>query len=297
MYNEIDQEQIRRYERQCFKELKLEENKNKLNINDNIDILYTKDYILQDYSNNGDSGKLLLAVNKNNNLEKYIVKHVYYNSACNEYMYSKVANKLGILTPQVKLFINNSNSNKLASDFVCGIEYLDSIKQVKYNDLINNIEYVKTYYKMVILELIFDQSDGIEYYEYNNKLYQLDNAETFGLDFYDISPLAYNFNKNGINIREFTIKRLMKKINNPMVNRVEWWSKRFEQLSDKYGEVFNHCLDEIISDFMNITDEEMNEWIETVTIIYPDAIGEYYLNYFKTLKLDLNSIIENIKTR
>ena len=70
-----------------------------------------------------------------------------------------------------------------------------------------------------------------------------------------------------------------------------------EQLIDKYGEIFNHCLDEIIMDFMNITDEEMIEWIETVTIIYPDAIGEYYLNYFKTLKLDLSSIIENIKTR
>ena len=83
MYSKKDENQIRKFERNSFRKLKKEENKNK-DVPISNDILYISDFILEKFSNSGDSGDLYLATNKHNFNEKYILKHEYYDCACNE---------------------------------------------------------------------------------------------------------------------------------------------------------------------------------------------------------------------
>ena len=78
MYSKKDENKIRNLERENFRKLKNEENKNR-NIPLSDDILYISDFNLKKFFNSGDSGNLYLAINKYNN-EKYILKHEFYGN-------------------------------------------------------------------------------------------------------------------------------------------------------------------------------------------------------------------------
>lgn len=111
---------------------KQEENKDKPLIS-STDILYTSNY---NFSKNhgieriGDSGNLLLAFNKKNKSEKYIIKHYFSDCACNEYVYSKLSNAMNIRIPNVKLFSISTNEkrNYFHTEYIAGIEYLNIVK-------------------------------------------------------------------------------------------------------------------------------------------------------------------------
>ena len=210
MYSKKDENKIRNLERENFHKLKNEENKNR-NIPLSDDILYISDFNLKKFFNSGDSGNLYLAINKYNN-EKYILKHEFYDCACNEYMYSKIGNKMGIKVAPVKLFVIDDKKNKFKSDFVCGIKYFENCEHVNYNYITKNKRYVsnwKDYFRMLCLEVLFDESDGIEIIKYNNEIYRIDTVAAFTTSYFLIHLLAYDYKYNNINIREFANKTIL----------------------------------------------------------------------------------------
>ena len=100
--------------------------------------MYTSDFTFEKFSNSGDSGDLYLATNKYDCNDKYIIKHEYYDCACNEFMYSKIGNKMGIKIALVKLFVVNDKEKKFKSDFVCGIKYFEDCNHVHFDDIVKN---------------------------------------------------------------------------------------------------------------------------------------------------------------
>lgn len=52
----------------------------------------------------GDSGPLLLARQKEDRQKRYVVKHAYTDCACNEYVYTKLAQAMGYTMPGALLF-------------------------------------------------------------------------------------------------------------------------------------------------------------------------------------------------
>ena len=180
-------------EKELFKSINEEENNSIVISND---YLNTSDFKFSKLENDGDSGNLLLAISKKDSSLKYIVKHEYYDSACNEYMFSKIAHSVGVLTPDVKLFIVDDKKNLFKSNFVCGIRYLENSKLMKEKDLISNKRYIEEYIKMIALGYILDEDDGVEVIEYNNDIYRIDATSSFKLSHLFIQPIAY------INCRE-----------------------------------------------------------------------------------------------
>lgn len=63
-------------------------------------ILNTADYTFTPYADGGFSGKLLLATAKNPDLSKLIIKSDNPSSACNEFMYARLAELLQIPAPK-----------------------------------------------------------------------------------------------------------------------------------------------------------------------------------------------------
>ncbi len=202
MYKNLENK-IKIYERNGFCELKKEENKNR-NVPISDDILYISDFTLEKFPNNGDSGDLYLATNKYNHSEKYILKHEYYDCACNEYMYSKIGNKMGIKIAPVNLFILDNKEKRFKSDFVCGIKYLENCEHVNFDYIEknkNNINNWKDFFRMLGLEVLFEEGDGMEVVKYNSDIYRLDTTSSFTISNYQIYPLAYDYNYNDINVR------------------------------------------------------------------------------------------------
>lgn len=299
MYSKKEKTQIKNFERDSFRNLKELENKNR-NIPTSDDILYISNFTLEKFSNFGDSGDLYLATNKHNHNEKYILKHEYYDCACNEYMYSKIGNKMGIKIAPVKLFILDDKKNKFKSDFVCGVKYLENCEHVNFDYIEknkNNINNWKDYFRMVFLEALFQESDGIEVVKYNNEIYRLDTTNAFTISDFDIHPLAYDYNSNGINIREFANKYILQKASRNIDSRVSMWKFDVDAFLKNFGDEYLNYYLETFKLFEKIKEKDIDEWINILTFFYPNIIGEYFRSYFNNLKLDVEQFLIEMKEK
>ena len=94
-------------------------------------ILNTENYTYEPFSHKGFSGGLYLATAKDGSLPKLLIKHENSSSACNEFMYSRLAELLRIHAPKVYLFEVAKPDKKLfASPYVVGIDYIEWIRLV-----------------------------------------------------------------------------------------------------------------------------------------------------------------------
>ena len=237
MYSKRNEDIIRNRERNNFAILKEKENYGRKFI-DSDDILYTNSFHLEKYSNSGDSGDLLLATNKLNSDKKYILKHEYYDCACNEYMYSKIGNKLGINITPVKLFFINDKKNNFKSDFVCGIKYFENANKIGYNNIIKDKENIKNwhdYFRFKGMESLFFESDGIEVLKDKDYIYRIDTTSSFTISNFDISYLAYDYEYEGINIKQFTEKKILEKAKFDTNRRINKWKFDKSFFVEHYG--------------------------------------------------------------
>ena len=292
------EEDIKKFQREEFKKLKKEENKNR-EIPTSNDILYISDFEIEKYSNLGDSGELLLATSKHNKEEKYIIKHEYYECACNEYMYSKFGNKMDIKIAPVKLFIIDDKVDKFKSDFVCGIKYFENSKHVIFKDVENNksINNWKDYIKMIALEALFDEDDGIEVLKYKDSIYRIDTQAAFRISEFAIYPLAYDYNKNGINLKEFAEKNIMRNSQRRSKYNLDMWHSRLESIKNHFGLKYLPYFFETFESIEKITDKDLEEWTNTLTYLYPNIIGEYFKNYIINLKTDAKEFLISVKDK
>lgn len=299
MYSEEEKKVIKEFERKSFRKLKEKENKNKdFSISD--DILFISDFNLKIFPNSGDSGNLFLATNKYNSNEKYILKHEYYDCACNEYMYSKIGNKMGIKIAPVKLFILDDKEEKFKSDFVCGIKFFENCKHVNFDYIDknkNNINNWEDYFRIICLESLFEEGDGIEIIEYNNNIFRLDMTDAFTISDYYIYPLAYEYNNNGINIRKFANKSILKMSERNTDSRIYKWKSNINYYKEKFGYKYFEYFLETLKRFEQIAEKDVEIWATTLTFLYPDIIGEYFKNYFYNLKLDVKQFLIEINEK
>lgn len=299
MYSKKEENQIRKLERDGFRKLKKEENKN-INVPKSDDILYMSDFILERFPNSGDSGDLYLATNKCNHNEKYILKHEYYDCACNEYMYSKIGNKMGIKVAPVKLFVLDDKENKFKSDFVCGIKYLENCKHVSFNYIEENKDSInnwKDYFRMFCLEVLFEEGDGIEVVRYNNEIYRLDTTDAFTISDFYIHLLAYDYNNNGVNIKKFANKNILQRAKNNTDLRIRRWESNINYFLEKFGDKYLNYYLETYQLLENVTDEVFKEWVSILTFFYPNVIGEYFKIYFSNLKIDVKKFLTKIEEK
>lgn len=297
MYNKVVEKRLKKLEKEYIKELKEKENINK-KVEEVKDLIYTNNYTLKDYIHNGDSGTLYLAINKHDKTDKYLVKHYYRECACNEYMYSKIGNKLGINIPEVKLFIINDKEKKFNTSYACGIKYLDDSKRVYYKDIIENKDNIsnwKDYFKIRGLESLLEESDDIEILLYKNLLYRIDNQASFSISDYYLGYLGYNFTYNNIDIKKWTEKKILEQARPNKENRFSMWNINQNNFIKYRGKKYLDYYLEPFRLLSTITDSDIEEWINTITYIYPDIIGEYYKKYLTNLKLDVEEFLLTIK--
>lgn len=84
-----------KYMMQLRMESKEQENQEKPPIT-SPDVVQTADFVFSQIPHQeGDSGRLLLAKRKVDRNDRYLVKHAYTDCACNEFIYTKLAQAMG----------------------------------------------------------------------------------------------------------------------------------------------------------------------------------------------------------
>lgn len=286
MYSVQQLGRIRNIEREQLRKIKEIENANK-KVELLEDILDTKDFTFEKYSAAGDSGSLLLATSKKDKAEKYIVKHEYYDCACNEYMYSKIANEMNINVAPVKMFSVTNKKNIFKSDFVCGIKYYEDAQRVGYKYIENNKEQIenwKDYFKFKGMESLFFEADDIEIIKKDKFIYRIDTTAAFTLSHVFISHLAYEGEYDGIDIRKFAYDRIIKLANFNKEFALKTWTAAIEEFKEHKDTKYLQYYLEPFKLFLNIDEKKIEKWCDTICYFYPNIIGEYYKIYLENIK-------------
>ena len=109
-------------------------------------ILNTENYTYEPFSHNGFSGSLYLATAKDGSLPKLLIKHENPSSACNEFMYSRLAELLRIHTPKVYLFeVAKKDKRLFKSPYVVGIEYIEGLRKFSLDEMNSKPEWQREY--------------------------------------------------------------------------------------------------------------------------------------------------------
>ena len=282
------EQRIRNMGRKFRTENKCIENANKPALVSN-DVLKSSDFTFSKsfgIERVGDSGELLLAKSKQNKMEQYIVKHEYTDCACNEFVYYKLANFLGIKTPAVKLFeiVAGEKRKYFKTEFVAGIEYLNIIKE---NFSVANEEQVKNpqdYFKFKALYDMFSEEDSFEVVlDEQGYIYKIDNTAAFNLSNYYLDNVGIEFPPDVLpDSKEYMRKALMK-LSKIDVD-VSFYTKKFTQIRQSHGEVAAQYYLEPFRKIIEMPACYVDEFLMVLCYFYADIVGDYYKAYIKNCK-------------
>lgn len=280
------------------------ENNKKLPIN-SPDILFTADYNFSKkhgINRVGDSGNLLLSYNKNNRSEKYIVKHYFSDCACNEFVYSKLANAMGIKVPYVKLFSISPGEKRryFHTEYIAGIEYLNIVKEFVNFDFIRNNEVSnwQDFFKYKALYNLLAELDSFEVVlTADNYIYKIDNTASFRISYYSIDTLGIDVDFEGLNIKAKTAEQILKQLQmykeNPSLFNFDY---DYELISERYGKEYLKYYLQPFYDIQDIKKDYIDSFLNTLCYIYPDFLGEYYRQYIDIIKLRAKEYLNSIKS-
>ena len=133
--------------------------------------------------------------------------------------------------------------------------------------------------------------------KYYNEIYRLDTTDAFTISDFYIHPLAYDYNNNGINIKEFANKNILQMSKRNTDLRISTWKSNINYFLKKLGDKYLNYYLETYQLLENVTDEDIEEWVSILTFFYPNVIGEYFKSYFSNLKLDVKEFLIKIEEK
>ena len=254
------------------------------------DVAQTKDFIFTPINNPlnriGDSGPLLLAKRKSDNQEQYLIKHAYTDCACNEFVYTKLAQGMGYKMPDAILFqlSDNQKEDYFITEYIIGLRYLDlEIESPTYAQIREKATNWTAYFSFKALYHIFDESDSFEIpLAKDGFIYRIDTTDAFPINTWHLSDASINLTLNGYNPYE---------------------TRKTQLLSSDFSNILStsmcdmslaNCLKEnkdslpyFLEPFIRIQDVSsayIDQFLNTLCYFYPDFIGDYFKCYITALQ-------------
>ena len=255
------------------------------------------------FSKIGDSGKLLLAVNKFNKNEKYIVKHEYIDCACNEFMYSKLGQLLGVKYADTKFFntLTPPLNSLFTTEDVVGIEYLD-IKndKVNFGTLKDECKNIEDYFKfLAISKLLLDEDSYEIVLDKKEYIYKIDNTATFCLSNYTLQSIYIDFSANIkgmiIDVEEFTKKQFEKKLEYYKLHNFSDYKDTLVHIRTNYDEKYVKYYLQPFQNLYNLKLSKIDNIINTLCYFYPDYVGDYYKKYIEITQNKVEKFLKEVE--
>lgn len=209
----------------------------------------------------GDSGQLEIATSKADSNQRYIVKRGYPELACNEFMYHKIANAVGLYTQDVKLIQGNREYRRAAA-----IHYVPNAS--KYDLGKSTAENLAMYCGFEALFVILNEEDSHEYYlDEEDRLFKLDNAAAFTVTEATIRWFS------GDPVGHF----LIPDINAPL-NAVDYYkyNDTLELLIQNFGESASDMYLEVIHRFAELDTVKLQDAYIALDKQYSHMLKNYY---------------------
>ena len=209
----------------------------------------------------GDSGALELATSKHNSEEQYVIKYGYPEIACNEFMYHKVTEALGLYTQEVKMIMGKKKYHRAAA-----IRYVPNARKF-YLETADS-ENFKAFFEFEALYVILNEGDSHEYYlDEQNKLFKLDNADSFTVQETTIRRFM------GDPIGYFFLPDIEAPLNSVGYN---WYGMMLDKFTQEYGQAAADAYLSVIQQFAEFDEDVLEEAYAALDKQYPRMLKEYY---------------------
>lgn len=255
-------------------------------------ILNTENYTFEPFKDNGGSGRILLATPKSADFPKLLIKSDNPSSACNEFMYSRLAELLRIFVPKAYIMdVARKDKKKFGSPFVVGIEYLDGIRSFTQDEMRSSPVLMKEYAEQFALSAMFAQDDLVQMaMTADGHIAGIDFTETFW--FNDLSVDILNGSENILII-------LAKNRLSAFQNRgLSYLSAGASVIKETFGLSEDSA---VLKDYLNpmralyaLTEDDIMPLLDTLDEVYQVAVSVYFEKYLELLKMKIAAYFKSI---
>ncbi|MEG2137742.1 MAG: hypothetical protein RRY64_03680 [Oscillospiraceae bacterium] len=265
---------------------KKEENRNKPKLHSN-DVLLTMDFNYAVFSDEGDSGQLLLATCKQNPSQRYVVKHQFTDCACNEFIYAKLLQAMDCHVPETKLFQLSPNEKRdiFLTEYVVGSHLLNVVDPVpSYETIREEAANWTEYFSFYGFYALTGESDGMETPLANDGyIYRIDTTDAFPISSIQLDCAGIARVVNGVSIKELIKKDLLEKSLDsvlPVTACDFCWNACREKDAAAFKKPFLAPFLQI----QEISEGYIDDFLNTLCYFYPDFIGDYFKRYITALQ-------------
>ncbi len=260
-------------------------------------ILNTANYTYEPFSYNGFSGSLYLATAKDGSLPRLLIKHENPSSACNEFMFSKLAELLCIHAPKVYLFEVAEKDKKLfASPYVVGIEYIEGLRTFTLDEMNSKPEWQREYAENYVLAVLCSQDDNVQMsMTPDGHIVSFDYTECFYLTPSTTTAMEQYDEDTRIEIINRQLSSVSRASHGILAHAgAEVLKEHFckDGLEEVYP--FYH---EPIKRLIRLTSEQIEAATDPLYDIYPVEIGVYFEKYIELMQKKMKSYLLGVENR
>ncbi len=235
------------------------------------------DYSYHCFPAQGMSGVKKLAVPKNSQGPRYVIKSGDRDCACTEFMALQLAGMLGVNVPDARLVVPKAGTYEVAIEYLKP-EAMPDLDRIRHDPALQ-----RAYVLSVLAHCLFEDRDSIDWLFSQGKLYTFDFAEGFRTSDIIIYAMEQEEHFNQTLAQGFLVQLTPDDIDyNPNLRYV------YEVLVNKRNictkEFFDDALAEIRSRFLAIQDEEMRALLHALETIYPAALITHFERYLAEIK-------------
>lgn len=258
----------------------------------NTYILNTDCYAYETFSDGGFSGKILLAKPKKAGFPKLLIKSENPSSACNEFMYSRLAKLLLIPAPKVYIMNVSRKDKKLfGSLYVVGIEYMEGMHSFTLEEMRSSPEWKKEYAGQYALSAMFEQDDLVQLtMTADGHICGFDFTETFWLS--DMSVRTYQLPED--QLTDLLSRRLQASTREEtcfLSAGASVIKKHFELPEDT--PVPSEYLEPLRALYA-LTENDIEGLINTLDEVYPVTVSVYFEEYLVLLQKKITAYFKRI---
>ncbi len=253
------------------------------------DVVQTADFTFSKFcplGHTGDSGALLLARQKGNRQKRYVVKHAHTDCACNEYVYTKLAQAMGYTMPGAVLFRLSPAEKRtyFKTEYIIGIRYLDlKIASPTYAEIREMAVNWQEYFSFCGMYAMFREGDTLETpLAQDNKIYRIDTTDAFPINSCQLYMAGVDRDIGTGNPRTAVKEQLLSADLSNVLQKSECDSNLHNcQAKDK------SCIPYFLEPFsriQEISNDYIDDFLNTLCYFYPDFIGEYLNRYISALQ-------------
>lgn len=253
------------------------------------DVIQTVDFTFSPFcpsGHTGDSGALLLAQQKTNHQNRYVAKHACTDCACNEFVYTKLAQAMGYTMPGAVLFQLSPTEKRrfFKTEYLIGIRYLDlEIETPSYAEIREMAANWEDYFAFLGMYAMFGESDTLETpLAKDGKIYRIDTTDAFPISMWQLDDAGINVDIQGANPHAIRKKQLLSSDFSNVLN-IDWCDTYFESCQTKDKDGVKHFL-EPFAHIQEIRNDFIDDFLNTLCYFYPDFIGDYFKRYICSLQ-------------